>query len=241
MIVHIRYTWKESLLRASAILLTVAGLVLLGIWGAAQLSERYYQARAERSLEEQMRQQRAQSESRSQTMTPPVPSEEIPQPKPGARGTAVGRLEIPRLGVSVMVLEGDDDQTLSRGAGRIPGTALPGTPGNIGIAAHRDTFFRPLASIKPGDRIVLTTPENGTQTYTVEWHRVVDPDETTVLARTETNSLTLVTCYPFHYVGPAPQRWIVRAHAVERAETSKPNNGLLSEGEGKCPQRRCQG
>jgi sortase A len=94
--------------------------------------------------------------------------------------------------------------------GHIPGTALPGDSGNVGLAAHRDTFFRRLRDIRPDDEIVLTTPD-GTFRYTVEGTKVVEPGDVWVLDPTEEPALTLVTCYPFTYVGSAPQRFIVRA------------------------------
>jgi sortase A len=119
-------------------------------------------------------------------------------------------IEIPRLSISTAVLEGDDDVALDLGAGHIPGTALPSAAGNIGIAAHRDSFFRSLGGIEPNDRIRLRT-QNGDWDYTVESTRIVKPSEVGVLANSSQPELTLVTCYPFHYVGAAPLRFIVRA------------------------------
>ena len=94
--------------------------------------------------------------------------------------------------------------------GHVPGTALPGENGNVGIAGHRDTFFRELRNVKPEDRISLTTAR-GTFEYFVEYARIVKPEDVEVLAPTEEPLLTLVTCYPFYYVGAAPERYIVRA------------------------------
>ena len=108
------------------------------------------------------------------------------------------------------MLEGDDDVALGLGAGHIPGTALPSAAGNIGIAAHRDSFFRSLGGIEPDDRIRLRTLQ-GDWEYTVESTRIVKPSEVGVLANSRQPELTLVTCYPFHYVGTAPLRFIVRA------------------------------
>jgi len=119
-------------------------------------------------------------------------------------------IEIPRLQISTAVLEGDDDLALDLGAGHIPGTALPSATGNIGIAAHRDSFFRSLGGIEPNDSIRLRT-QNGDWEYTVESTRIVKPSEVSVLANSVQPVLTLVTCYPFHYVGSAPLRFIVRA------------------------------
>jgi LPXTG-site transpeptidase (sortase) family protein len=125
----------------------------------------------------------------------------------------VGRLDIPRIGVEVMVLKGVDLATLRRGAGWLPGTAQPGN-GNSAIAAHRDTFFRPLRQIKEGDVIRLTTLD-GCYNFQVDWAAVVDPADTSVLRPTREPVLTLITCYPFSYVGKAPQRFIVRASRQE--------------------------
>ncbi len=127
-----------------------------------------------------------------------------------ARGDVIGRLEIPRLRFSVMVIEGDDDATLARAAGHLPGTAFPWDQGNTAIAGHRDTFFRPLRNIQNGDEIRMTTAR-GTFAYHVVSTEVVQPENVSVLAPTEAPSLTLVTCYPFVYVGRAPKRFIIHA------------------------------
>jgi sortase A len=126
------------------------------------------------------------------------------------KGSAIGRLEIPRLGLSAVVLEGSDDGTLRLGIGRVANSALPGDPGNLVLAGHRDTFFRPLREIRPGDRISLRTKE-GTFSYTVDWTKVVKPTDVSVIMPTASPALTLVTCYPFYYIGSAPERFIVRA------------------------------
>ena len=142
-------------------------------------------------------------------------------PRPGeeteavpARGDLVGRLDIPRLGLSAMVLEGVDDQTLKLGVGHVPGTAMPGRRGNVALAAHRDTFFHPLHGIRASDAIELTTLRR-TYRYTVDSVHIVDPDDAAVLRDTPRPSLTLVTCYPFHWVGNAPKRFVVQATRVE--------------------------
>jgi len=148
-------------------------------------------------------------------------SEGIPQPalSSSLQGAAVamdglvGRLEIPRLLFSAAVVEGVDTTTLRRAVGHIPGTALPGEAGNVGLAGHRDTFFRPLKDLRIKDEIRFSTPRGNFQ-YEVESLRVVEPDNVGVLASSGDSVLTLVTCYPFYYVGPAPKRWIVRARQV---------------------------
>jgi sortase A len=119
-------------------------------------------------------------------------------------------LSIPRLGLDVPVFEGTDEFVLDHGAGRISGTAQPGELGNIGIAAHRDGFFRTLKDIRQGDRIELAQFRHEF-TYTVDNIAIVDPSDATVLKARARPSLTLVTCYPFYFVGDAPKRYIVQA------------------------------
>jgi sortase A len=119
-------------------------------------------------------------------------------------------LRIPRIRLEVAVLEGTDDVTLDRGVGHIEETAAPGDDGNIGIAGHRDGFFRGLMNVAPGDAIELGTL-HGTESYRIERTWIVNPDDISVLDPTPERSVTLVTCYPFYFVGPAPQRYIVRA------------------------------
>jgi sortase A len=130
-------------------------------------------------------------------------------------GLAWGRLELPRLGLSALVAEGVDDRTLDVAVGHFPGTAFPGEMGNVALAGHRDTVFRLLQEIWPEDVVRLTTPD-GAFWYRVEWLEIVDPRRTDVVASTGEPMLTLVTCYPFEYVGGAPLRYVVRARSIDR-------------------------
>jgi sortase A len=123
-------------------------------------------------------------------------------------------LRIPRIHLEVPVLEGTSDLILNRGAGHIEDTALPGASGNSGIAGHRDGFFRGLKDVSPGDTIELDTIEEK-QIYRIEQAWIVTPEDVSVLDPTPAQSITLVTCYPFYFVGSAPQRFIVRAVRVE--------------------------
>jgi len=134
---------------------------------------------------------------------------------------AIGILRIPKIRVEVPVLEGTDDLSLNRGVGRIAGTATLGEGGNIGIAGHRDGFFRGLKDVGPGDRIELVTP-NETDTYVIDQIVIVDPNDVSVLAPRPRPSLTLVTCYPFYYVGSAPQRYIVQASITDSGPSKSP-------------------
>ena len=122
----------------------------------------------------------------------------------------IGRIEAPRIGISVIVMEGDGASILRHAAGHIPGTALPGERGNVGISAHRDTFFRPLKDIRRNDIIGLSTLR-GDFRYRVVSTTVVNPDDVSVLDGGSSDALTLVTCYPFYFIGPAPRRFVVRA------------------------------
>jgi sortase A len=126
-------------------------------------------------------------------------------------GDVLGRIEIPRLKLRVAILEGTTAHTLRLGVGHIEGTAFPGTAGSIGIAGHRDTYFRSLKDIRKNDDILIQTAA-GISTYEVDWIRITDSADTGILAPTASSGLTLVTCYPFHYIGAAPERYVVHAH-----------------------------
>ncbi len=125
----------------------------------------------------------------------------------------VGRIELPRLGLSAPVIEGTSGRALRRGVGHVEHTAYPGERGNVGLAGHRDTWFRALKQVEHGDLIRLRTPD-GSFAYAVESFRVVDPDRGDLLAATRQPRLTLVTCYPFHWVGSAPRRFVVFARPI---------------------------
>jgi len=128
-----------------------------------------------------------------------------------APGEVVGRVTISRLNMSAVVLEGVDDATLRRSAGHVPSTALPGEAGNFSIAAHRDTLFRPLKDIRLGDEVKFATPQKN-MTFRVISTRIVKPTDVSVLApQGDARLLTMITCYPFYYVGSAPERFIVTA------------------------------
>jgi sortase A len=133
-------------------------------------------------------------------------------------GEVLGRLDIPRLALSVVIREGEDSRTLRLAVGHLPGTAWPGRPGNSAIAGHRDTFFRKLRHIEPHDEILVRTSASVSR-YLVVSTRIVEPEDVSVLKNTQESILTLVTCYPFYFVGSAPQRFIVRA-VLARPETA---------------------
>jgi sortase A len=163
----------------------------------------------------------------------PIPEQHVTVPLPGdagtsgtrgtsgtsgtpgtpAPGTVIGKLIAPGLGLSATVLEGSGDATLAKGAGHIEDTPLPGEPGNVGIAGHRDTIFRALRHVKTGDEFDVRTAD-GLFRYRVKQTLIVKPDDVYVLDPTPSPTLTLVTCWPFEFIGHAPKRFIVQAEAI---------------------------
>jgi sortase A len=179
----------------SKILLFI-GITCLALYGFFTVQARFYQ----QVLEEEFDQ--FDKPITHQPDVPDVPSKAPPE-ETLKEGDLFGRLEIPRLNLSVMVMEGAEDDILRLGAGHVPGTSLA-------IAGHRDTFFRPLKDIKPYDLIRFSTKE-GSAEYRVISTKIVGPKDTWVLDNMSRDTLTLITCYPFYYVGPAPERFIVEA------------------------------
>lgn len=186
-----------------------AAVLTLGYCGFVLADSWMFQNRQSRLLEHLLHDRQAANSGRVSTASFTAPH----NPLPAAVDGLVGRIDIPRLGISVIVMEGVDAKTLRRAVGHIPGTALPGEPGNIGISAHRDTFFRPLRNIRRNDIITLTTLR-GEYRYRVLTTRIVSPENVAVLDPSTSQILTLVTCYPFYFVGSAPNRFIVRAERV---------------------------
>jgi sortase A len=197
--------------------LLVAAAFALGQWAETELTARRYQHAAARILEEW------RIANRSAWSAPA--SVRSVRTRAQARETGVvGRLRIQRLGLSAMVGEGIDDRTLDRAVGHIPGSAFPGEEGNVALAGHRDTFLRRLSRVRRGDRIQIVTPD-GSFEYRVERTRVVSPRAVHVLRNTGEPLLTIVTCYPFRAIGPAPDRFVVHARrtapASDRSKTSR--------------------
>lgn len=132
-----------------------------------------------------------------------------------AMPTPEALLRVPKVGIEVPVYEGTSDLILNRGVGHVSGTALPGAPGNVAITGHRDGFFRGLKDVAIGDKIELQrAASGGTDTYVVKQLRIVSPHDTSVLSKTDASTVTLITCYPFYYVGSAPHRYIVQAEKL---------------------------
>jgi sortase A len=138
-----------------------------------------------------------------------------------AEGEVIGEIQVPRLGLSAIVVQGDSPANLRRAIGHISESALPGEWGNVALAGHRDTFFRPLRDIRLGDEIRFKTPKHSFD-YLVESIEVVAPDDVQVLEASTGHDLTFITCFPFHYVGPAPKRFVVRAREVDRIAVAPP-------------------
>jgi len=187
---------------------SLIGVSLVGWALAAIVTAHVYQARQGRAFSDMERGAAASAQGPEASTVSAVIAPLAPAR--GADPLVLGRIEIPRIGVSAIVREGDDDATLAVAVGHIPGTARPGERGNMALAGHRDSFFRALRLIKVQDTIRIRTTR-GRYEYRVDSTEVVKPGETRVLGPTGEAVLTLVTCYPFGWVGAAPDRFIVRA------------------------------
>lgn len=202
----------RALLKLIERLFLTAGLLAL-LWCAYVLTDAYL---AQRNAREALDSERPQANSAAPS-TSGSPSTTVPSPAPRAApriGAPLAELSIPRVGLSAIVLHGSDEHTLRRGVGHIENTPLPGEAGNVALAGHRDSFFRPLKNVQVGDDIVLATPEDRVH-YRVSSTSVVSSREVSVIAPTKNATLTLVTCYPFWFIGQAPDRFVVRATRVD--------------------------
>jgi sortase A len=178
---------------AVAGLLTAAGIGLLGLVAYEKVDTHIYQERARAQL---------------------VVEARAPKPAPGTvplqEGDLLGEIVSERIGLRAAISEGESDGVLRRAVGHVPDTAAPGQIGNVALAGHRDGFFRPLRDIRVGD--VITVTAGGVDVrYEVEWTRVVAPADVWVIGPSSARVLTLITCYPFTFIGDAPSRFIVRA------------------------------
>jgi sortase A len=208
-------TLSRPHLRKLAVLLVIAGSALLGVYivptvyGAAMSHVEIAEFRAESASHREWDSARILAYKRSLTVKFALPE---------------AILNIPSVDLEVPVLEGVDELTMNRGAGHIPGTALPGEPGNVGIAGHRDGFFRVLKDVHLGD-VIEVERTDATDRYVVEAIDIVSPSDTSDLQSTTASTLTLVTCYPFHFVGSAPQRYVVRAALVSTTPSAQTPSG----------------
>jgi sortase A len=224
----IRIEWRRTFptrnskfSRWSRYLFFAIGIFLLGYVGVVLLDARLFQAAQSRQFQQELSDLKPSIGSDEDIQPLSLPTDEVgadsvKTDSPGTvdRGDApLGRIEINTIGLTAMILEGTDARTLRRAVGHIPGTPFPGERGNVVITGHRDTFFRPLHNIRKDDQITLTTLNRSYQ-YRVDSTEIVEPEDTEVLADSDDSVLTLVTCYPFYFVGPAPKRFIVRAHMI---------------------------
>lgn len=197
--------------RGARLLVWVESLLIMGgtaalVWCAYVLGEAYVAQRLARETLESMPHAKTSTSADASAASTAAPAP--------ARGAPLAELSIPRLGMSAVVLHGSDAHTLRLGLGHIENTPLPGESGNVAIAGHRDSFFRPLRNVKVGDDILLDTPEERVH-YRVSSLRIVNSYEVGVIGPTRDASLTLVTCYPFWFIGQAPDRFVVRATRVD--------------------------
>jgi sortase A len=196
--------WRHRTARRSAPVLLAFGVVALGFAAYVIVGASLYQS-AERKRFDRARQDAAAVSAVASGTTPPAVAAPVP-----TDGASIGEIQIPRLGLRVMIVQGESEPILQHGVGHLSDTALPGEVGNVVLAGHRDTFFRPLSGVRVGDSIALRTWD-GEFEYVVESMSVVAPSAIEVLEPTGGRTLTLITCYPFSYIGAAPNRFIVRA------------------------------
>jgi sortase A len=193
---------------------TIVGVALLGYVGFALTDAAIFQAYEKWQMDRALNEIRTSPRlMKLQVVHASSALGEAVHVTPLAPGALLGRIDINSVGIAAMIVEGTDAKSLRRAVGHIPGTPLPGDVGNVVLTGHRDTFFRPLRNIQPLDEVTLTTL-NGTFRYRVDSMQVVGDKDTEVLKDSEGAILTLVTCYPFYFVGPAPKRFIVRAHKI---------------------------
>ncbi len=193
----------HSVFRSAYYIFLTAGILAFSYAGFVVLDQYWYQEVEMSKFE------------RINTLTEPRAIEAIPI----ADGGVIGEIDVPRLKLKAIVVQGDSENLLRRAVGHLPKTALPGEVGNVALAGHRDGLFRPLRNVRPGDSVTLTTPDRKYQ-YLVEWTAVVPPTAVRVLQPTAESTLTLVTCFPFYFVGAAPERFVVRAREIAVAPST---------------------
>jgi len=200
---------RTRILRGASYFFLVLGLLALGYAGLVFVDAHSYQALEMKKFE---------------------PPGLLYEPHLLLEGEVIGEIQVPRLGLDVMVVQGDSPANLRRAVAHLSKSALPGQWGNVALAGHRDTFFRPLRDIRLGDEIRFTTSVRSFK-YAVESIEVVSPTDIRVLESSTGHDLILLTCFPFYYVGPAPQRFVVRAREVDESLQEQP----AGENEAKSP------
>jgi sortase A len=184
---------KTQLLQVACYFFFTLGIFALGYAGFVYADSHAYQALEMRKIRQ---------------------ADRLAGPRVLGEGDVIGEIQVPRLGLSAIVVQGGSSANLRRAVGHLSKSALPGQWGNVALAGHRDTFFRPLRDIQVGDEIRFKTPERSFE-YVVESIEVVAPRDIRVLEPSSGHELTFITCFPFHYVGPAPKRFVVRAREVD--------------------------
>jgi sortase A len=203
---------RLRLLRALERSLFASGLVCLGVYASACAERSFFQHTQSREFDRAIV-AAMQTDQHDQAEWSPKRVARFEESRL-LEVTTLGRLDIPTAAVSVMVLDGTDEVALDRAVGRIEGTAEPDEEGNLGIAGHRDGIFRGLRNVEIGDELTLAT-RGGVGRYRVSELLIVEPEDVHVLDATDHRAITLVTCFPFYFIGSAPQRYVVRADAVE--------------------------
>lgn len=211
------------LLQVSADLLVFIGICGVLVWAWAWTDAAVYQHIQEVAFDRALLEPLAPTVVNPAVVNPATTRPRSADPTPNARKidpNILGKLEVPRIGMFVMVRNGIDSTTLRRAAGRVPSSALPGQAGNLVILAHRDSFFRPLRRIAQNDLVILRTTQQRFK-YRVVSTDVVAPEAERWSDVTRAPMLTLITCFPFDYVGPAPQRFVVTARLVDDGEATR--------------------
>ena len=201
---------RSNVLRWFANILLIAGLMAVAVSVASFITTAAWQQWQNRAFD------RVRAVAGKQAQSPKQIGTHV------ENGAILGRLVIPRLHVQSIIREGSDTRVLSVALGHIPGTAFPGQQGNIGVAGHRDTLFRSLRHVRDNDEITFETP-GATYVYRVKSTEIVKPTDVAVLNPGPTRELTLVTCYPFDYIGSAPDRFIVKADLVSGGDSPGDN------------------
>ena len=230
---------RSPWLRRAEVLAWAVGLLLLGVWGLGRLLGTALEQRDLRRFRLALETPQPSPVGATAAL-PPVNAQAVDQRRWAKERiqayaqallqeapTPLAVLRIPRIGLEVPVLAGTDEWTLDRAVGWIEGTGRPGEPGNVGIAGHRDGFFRGLEEVKLGDSVELVTLSKA-QTFRIEGLRIVSPQDVQVLESTPVPSLTLVTCFPFYFAGSAPQRYVVRAVLANASAQSMQGAGPAS-------------
>jgi sortase A len=215
---------KTATKRARILLAVYRALFVFGVLALAYAGFLFTDALCYQAAQIQLLEQTDPSANAGLSSEPDPPTQPgLPSRQPPlAEGEVLGEIVVPRLDLEAVVVQGDSPAALDRAVGHLSNSALPGERGNIALAAHRDTFFRPLRDIRIGDEIKFKTRRRNFD-YVVESTQIVAPTDVSVLQPSAGHDLTLLTCYPFNYIGPAPKRFVVFAREITPTSNSQPN------------------